>query len=107
VTQITGVPAVCWHDALITEAKANPGGSRSQRRHAMHTNLSKLIVLSILALGMGVAAPAMAKNAKHPGSSAYASAERDNSARPGEFRGDRVPEPTYMAIQTKNWDDSN
>jgi hypothetical protein len=73
----------------------------------MHTNLSRIIVLSTLALGMGFAAPADAKNSRHPATSAYASAERDNGARAGQVRADRWPEPAYMAIQSKRLSDGD
>lgn len=68
--------------------------------------MNKILVLSLIALGLGCAAPAVAKDQKHPPRSAYASVRQDNGAR-DEVRAGRVTEPAYMAYQTKSWADSD
>jgi hypothetical protein len=68
--------------------------------------MNKILVLSLVALGLGFAAPAVAKDQNHQAGSAYASARQDDGAR-DEVRGGRVSEPAYMAIQTKGWADNN
>jgi hypothetical protein len=68
--------------------------------------MNKILVLSLITLGLGFAAPAVAKDQTHQGTSAYASARHDDGAR-DEVRGSGQSEPTYMAIQTKGWVDSD
>ena len=67
--------------------------------------MNKILVLSLVALGLGCAAPAVAKDQNHQARSAYASAKHDDGAR-DEVRGTRQPEPAYMAYQTKGWLDN-
>ena len=62
--------------------------------------MNKILVLSLIALGLSFAAPAVAKDQKHQATSAYASARQDDGAR-DEVRGTRMPEPSYMAYQTR------
>jgi hypothetical protein len=108
VMQVTALPAACWHDGNIEEAKPiRPGLERQPGRAVMQINLSKVLVLSILGLGMGFAAPASAKSSSHPATSAYASSEHGNDAHPGELHNGRVPEPAYMAIQSRELANGN
>jgi hypothetical protein len=67
--------------------------------------MNKILVLSLTALAIGFAAPAVAKDQKHPATSAYASARHDDGTR-NDVRGGTAPEPAYMAYQTKGWMDN-
>jgi hypothetical protein len=68
--------------------------------------MNKILVLSLIALGLGFAAPAVAKDQTHQATGAYASARHDDGAR-DEVRGTGQSEPAYMAYQTKGWADSD
>jgi hypothetical protein len=68
--------------------------------------MNKILVLSLIALGLGFAAPAVAKNQNHQARGAYASSRNDTSVRDTEVRRTGAPEPTYMAIQTRGWAES-
>jgi hypothetical protein len=110
VMQVTGALANLRHDARVeTETKAALARSPSPSRLAGTartatkgaTVMNKILVLSLIALGLGCAAPAFAKDRNHQASDAYASSGQDTRARDAEVRRTGVPEPTYMAIQTR------
>jgi hypothetical protein len=65
--------------------------------------VSRIVFVSLLALGMGFAGPATAQNPGHKAGSLHASDVRGASAYASKVRAPGVPEPTYMAIQTKSW----
>jgi len=67
--------------------------------------MNKILVLSLIGLGLGFAAPAFAKDQSHP-TGDYASSRHDDGAR-NEVRGSGQSEPTYMAIQTRSWVNSD
>jgi len=68
--------------------------------------MNKILILSLIGLGIGFAAPAVAKDKNHQATGAYASATHEDS-RDVQSRRTGVPEPTYMAIQTRFWNESN
>jgi hypothetical protein len=67
--------------------------------------MNKFLILSLIALGVGFAVPAAAKQQNHQPTGVDASALQDD-ARQAEVRHTGVPEPTYMAIQTRFWRES-
>jgi hypothetical protein len=72
------------------------GGNRNTATEVMN----RILLVAILALGMGFAGPAVAKNTRHKATGVRAIDVRGTSAF-GEVRVPGVPEPTYMAFQTK------
>jgi hypothetical protein len=68
---------------------------------------TKTLVISLATLAIGLAGPAAAKDRSHHVSSAYARAIPVNDGPAGKASGTPVPEPIYMAIQTKGWKENN
>jgi hypothetical protein len=68
---------------------------------------TKTLLTSFAALAIGLAGPAAAKDRGHHASSAYASGVPVNNGPASKASGALVSEPTYMAIQTKGWKESN
>jgi hypothetical protein len=113
VTYVTGAPANLRHHAPIGnrgrvgQVSITRAGSPQWQDGCERSNvMNKILVLSLIALGLGFAAPAVAKDQTHQWTSAYASASHDDGAR-DEMHGNRQPEPAYMAYQTKSWADSD
>ena len=68
--------------------------------------MNKILILSLIGLGIGLAAPAIAKDKNHQANGPYASATHKD-ARDLQSSRTGVPEPTYMAIQDRFWAESN
>jgi hypothetical protein len=77
----------------------------------MTTNLTaiatKTLVISLATLAIGLAGPAAAKDRSHHANSTYASGAPVNSGPESNASRTPVPEPTYMAIQTEGWKESD
>jgi hypothetical protein len=58
--------------------------------------MNRILLVAILALGMGFAGPAVAKNIGHKATGVHAINVRGTSAFTGEVRVPGLPEPTYI-----------
>ena len=67
---------------------------------------TKTLAISIATLAIGLVGPAAAKDRSQHARSAYARNVPVDAGRAREASGTPVPEPTYMAIQTQGWKDS-